>query len=385
MTATPPWRQWRGPIALAALVLLGGAVIALLQSRPVTLIGDLDPADPGPSGTHALAALLAARGITVIRAITPAAAEAAARSGAATLVVTSPGLLTARQLTGLARVPGDRVLVAPDPAALTALAPGVTVAGGAPVRPVPPDCAMAAARLAGNADLGGLRLRAAPPAAVRCYPSVGLPALVRYGAADRVVTVLGTGLPLTNQALARLGNAALALNLLDARSRVVWLVPGPGIPPGARPAAGPKPLTSLIPAAAYLVALQLVLAVVAAALWRARRLGPLVPESLPVIVRAAETVDGHARLYQARHARGRAASALRTAMLSRTAPALGLPSGTRPGALAQALAARSGRDPARLEELLCGPAPRDDDALAALADDLDVLERAALEREVRAQ
>jgi hypothetical protein len=380
MTAAPPSRQWRGPIALVALVLLGGAVIALLQSRPVTLIGNLDPADPGPSGTHALADLLAARGTTVIRAITPAAAEAAARSAAATLVVTSPGLLTARQLAALARVPGDRVLVAPDPVALTALAPRVAAAGGAPVRPVPPDCPLAAARLAGNADLGGLRLRAAPAGTVRCYPSAGLPALVRYGADGRVVTVLGTGLPLTNQALARLGNAALALNLLDTRSRVVWLVPGPGIPAGAGPAAAPRPLTSLIPAAAYLVALQLVIAVVAAALWRARRLGPLVPEPLPVVVRAAETVDGHARLYQARRARGRAASALRAAMLSRTAPALGLPSGARPGAQAQALAARSGRDPAQLEELLFGPAPRDDGALAALADDLD-----ALEREVRAQ
>ena len=66
-----------------------------------------------------------------------------------------------------------------------------------------------------------------------CYP--GTAGLAGRYLAGRTITVLGTGDPLTNASLARQGNAALALNLLGARSRVVWLVPGPVWP---APAAG---------------------------------------------------------------------------------------------------------------------------------------------------
>jgi Domain of unknown function (DUF4350) len=372
------WRKWRVPIAVVVIVLLGGIVIALLQPRAL-VAGDLDPADPGPFGTHALTAILAARGTTVTRTITPAAAEAAARPTDATLVVTTPELLTARQLAGLAGLPGDLVIVQPDRAALAALAPAVTLAGASPVRPASPGCGLPAAQLAGSADLGGQRLRVTVPGALGCYPVRGLPSLVQYAAAGRMITVLGSGQPLTNGSLARLGNAALALNLLGGESRVVWLVPGPGAL-GAGPAGQPKSLTSLIPLSAYLVAIQLAIAVLLAALWRGRRLGPLVSEPLPTVVRATETVEGHARLYQARRARDRAASALRTATSRRMAQLLGLPPGARPNALAQALAQRSRRQPAEIEALLSGPAPGNDRALAALADELD-----ALEREVRTQ
>jgi hypothetical protein len=136
----------------------------------------------------------------------------------------------------------------------------------------------------------------------------------------------------------------------------------------------------LIPLPAYLVAIQLAVAVVLAAIWRSRRLGPLVPEPLPVVVRASETVEGHAGLYRSRRARGRAAAALRTAMLDRTRPALGLPQDAGAADVVAAFSARSGSGPDRIEAMLFGPAPRDDAALVALADNLD-----ALEREVRTQ
>ncbi len=66
-----------------------------------------------------------------------------------------------------------------------------------------------------------------------------------------------------------------------------------------------------MPLAAWLVAIQLGVALLLAALWRARRLGPLVTERLPVVVRASETVEGHARLYRSRRARDRVAATLR--------------------------------------------------------------------------
>jgi hypothetical protein len=65
-------------------------------------------------------------------------------------------------------------------------------------------------------------------------------------------------------------------------------------------------------------------------------------------------------------------------MLARTLPALGLAADARPGEVISAVSARSGSGAAAIEAMLFGPAPGDDAALVALADDLD-----ALEREVR--
>jgi hypothetical protein len=388
-TARDLWRRWRVPLALAAVILVGAIVIALLQSSP-TVTGYLDPSGTGTGGAHAIADLLSGRGDTVIRAGTTAAAQNAASTatgpgqGGVTLVVTSPGLLTARQLDGLARVRANLMLIGPDRAALAALAPRVGLVGPAPVLTLAPGCGLGAARLAGTAGMGGAQLnlaqqgaprrhRTAAPRPALCYPTGGYPSLVRYTAAGRVITVLGTGNAFTNGSLAHLGNAALALNLFGSHTRIIWLVPSAG-PGTAPPASGQQSVASLIPLPAYLVAIQLGFAAVLTALWRARRLGPLVPEPLPVVVRASETAEGHAGLYRSRRARGRAAAALRAAMLARTLPALGLSPDARPGEVVAAFSARSGSGHARIEAMLFGPAPGDDAALVALADDLDALE-----------
>jgi hypothetical protein len=117
--------------------------------------------------------------------------------------------------------------------------------------------------------------------------------------------------------------------------------------------------------------IQLAVAVVLAAAWRARRLGPLVAERLPVVVRASETVEGHGRLYQARRARDRAASELRQAARARISRLSGGSGETN----AAAVAARTGDAPQDVTALLYGPAPRTDAQLVTLADDLDILER----------
>jgi hypothetical protein len=407
-SGTEVWRKWRLPLVLVGVILLCGILIALLELSNAPATGYLDPASTATTGAHAIADILTVRGDTVIRATTPAAAEAAVQASAqapagsaangtstsgVTLVVTSTGLLTARQLAGLARGPGDLVLIGPDQAALAVLAPGLTWHGVGSVQALPPGCDLAAARLAGSADMGGGQFATRPvprprrrrsarsgtAAPALCYPSGGFASLVRYTAAGRVITVLGSGNAFTNGSLANLGNAALALNLLRGPSRIVWLVPGPQ-PPASAPAGGQQSLLDLIPLPAYLVAIQLAVAVVLAAIWRSRRLGPLVPEPLPVVVRASETVEGHAGLYRSRRARGRAAAALRTAMLDRTRPALGLPQDAGAADVVAAFSARSGSGQDRIEAMLFGPAPRDDAALVALADSLD-----ALEREVRTQ
>ena len=380
-SAVPPGRlrrQWVMPAVIVALVIGAAVVIALLRPAPATS-DYLDPANTGATGTHALADILAERGTRVEPVTTASAAVAAVGRGATAIVITSPDLLTGPQLSALAATPADLVVVGPALASLASLAPGVSVTGPLPTLAVQPDCQLNAAMLAGNADTGGtgLRLPSGSPGTA-CYHFGAVASLVQYQSAGHTITVLGTGAPLENQNLAKLGNAALALNLLGGNARLAWLLPQPA---GAAPApAGPRSLWDLIPLGAYLVAAQLCVAVLLTALWRARRLGPLVTEQLPVVVRASETTQGHARLYQARRARDRAAAALRDAVLDRLRPVLGLPAGADQQAIISALAARSTPPPARIKELLFGPPPGNDADLVRLADDLD-----ALEGEVRAQ
>src|SRR4029077_19406963 len=125
-----------------------------------------------------------------------------------------------------------------------------------------------------------------------------------------------------------------------------------------------------VPLAAYLVAAQLGFALLLAVGWRSRRLGPLVTERLPVVVHAAETVLGHGQLYRSRHARDRAASTLRTVLLTRICRAVGLPAGSGPDSVVPAVAHGPGAGGERVRDLLYGPAPRTDGALATLARDL---------------
>ena len=76
----------------------------------------------------------------------------------------------------------------------------------------------------------------------------------------------------------------------------------------------------LIPDNVIWMVVQLWLTVILIALWKGRRIGPLVAEDLPVVVRASETVEGRGRLYRSRRARDRAAQALRTATIQRMLP-----------------------------------------------------------------
>ena len=363
-------RQWRLPAALIAVILLGAAIIAWLQPSAQST-GYLDPANTGPNGGHALAALLAGRGTQV----TGISSATAVDTPGTTLLVTNPWLLTAAQLGTLRTSRADLVLVNADRATVAALAPRLTVTGSAQVSALEPGCDLAAATLAGNADMGGSELSTTWPGAQGCYQADGSPTLIRYPAGGREITVLGTGAPFTNQDVANLGNAALALNLLGGNPRLVWLSPAEN--PAGPPSAGQASFDSLIPEPVWMVTVQLIIAVLLLALWRMRRLGPLVPERLPVVVRAAETTEGHGRLYQARRSRDRAAAALREAALRRIRLVLGLPPDSAPDAVGSAIAQRTGDRPDDVITTLAGGPPADDATLVSLADRLDELERKA--------
>jgi len=174
--------------------------------------------------------------------------------------------------------------------------------------------------------------------------------------------------------LAKDGNAALALGLLDTHPNVVWLVPA--IAPVS---SGPHlSVSSLLPSRLKLAFLQLVIAVIVIAIWRGRRLGRLVPEDLPVVVRQSETVRGRSRLYRRSHSLDTAADALREGSRDRLAHRLGLGPRPQPAALVQAVAARATQPAAQIEALLYGSTPADDLTLVTLAQALTALEQEVL-------
>ena len=81
-----------------------------------------------------------------------------------------------------------------------------------------------------------MSLETSSPGAYQCYLEAGKARLIRLpGSAGTATTVIGSGTPFTNQHLAERGNAALTLNLLQARHSVVWLIPDLPLPQASSP------------------------------------------------------------------------------------------------------------------------------------------------------
>jgi hypothetical protein len=384
-TGRQVWTRTRG--LLLALVILVAAGIAMAALRSGDQHGRLDPRSADPSGSRAVAELLKDRGVTT-RVVTTLDEATTAAGPDTTLLVTAPDLLTVHQQetlrTATADSGGRTVLLSAGPTSLDALAPGVDSEIPAPVSALTPQCSLPAARSAGNADLGGERYSTETPGADSCYQSDGLPTLLRIddpGNGDTVL--LGSPDILYNHRLDKHGNASLALQLLGSRTHLVWYLPSLSDSSAAHESTDgdtDSTFLDLIPSGWLWGTLQLALAAVLAAIWRARRLGPLVTERLPVAIRASESTEGRARLYRKLNARDRAASALRSATRSRLAPLLGVPPADAHSvsALLPAVSAHLPTGDRDLKALLFGPAPANDVALVHLADQLD-----ALEREVR--
>jgi hypothetical protein len=377
--AAQPVRSWTGRehakryrgvlVLLVAVVLVAiGAVVAGNYS---STHGVMDPQSYDPEGGRALATLLEDRGVPVTRLTSVDQVLATARSGS-TVVVAEP--VAEQDLTPLRRLPAGVtvVLVEPDEDSLAALQPGLRAIDNLSVTAKNVDCTVPDAGLAGVVYTGGdsyARRPADPVKGQACYDAT----LYVQGAAGGAAFVdLGSAATLSNAELGKEGNAALGLGLLGHGRNVLWLVPGPvHLQPST---GGTTPLSELLPARLGWAVFQAVIAVALLMLWRARRLGRVVPEPLPVVIRASETIEGQGRLYRAARARARAASALRAAAVSRMAPRLGVRRDDDTVALVTAVAGRTGRNPNDVAALLYGAEPEDDRALVALADQLDALE-----------
>jgi Domain of unknown function (DUF4350) len=367
-TAAAPQRSrtWRWVLlALTAIVAISGITSYLTTERPG---GRMDAESTSPDGAHALVALLRNRGVDVVVANNVAEVERAARPDSLLLVAESYYLADDKLIARIAHVPGDRLLVQPVSATREALAPHIRLSHSATIGGNP-DCDLPEATRSGDVqfNVSDTYEAADNNSVTRCYDG----AVVRYQTAGRTVTVVGSSDFMTNGGLLKQGNAALAMNLAGSQSRLVWYAP--------QSVEGEKTSSSdisdLIPSAVGWVVVQLIVVVLLAALWRGRRLGPLVAEKLPVVIRASETVEGRGRLYRSRRASDRAADALRTAALQRMLPRLGLAVNAAPPAVVAAIAERCDKRPEALQYLLFGPPPSSDDDLVYLAHELDDIER----------
>jgi hypothetical protein len=362
----------RRPALVIALLVLVAVIIGI--GRGADSGGYLDPNAASPAGARALRVLLTERGVTVTTVTSSQAALARAGAGD-TLLVATPQDANDGQLSALASSQADLVLVDPTPAVLARLAPWLRVVGSAPAEPRDAVCDLRAAVQAGRVLTGGVTFTedaTGTQVASMCYAVNGTATLAQARVAGgRTVTVVGSGLALTNDQLATEGDAALALDLLGAHPRLVWYV----VANTLADTSGTRPLGDLLPPWVHPVELQLALAVLLAALWQGRRFGPVVEEPLPVVVRAAEAAEGRARLYRKAGARGRAAQNLRAATLGRLVPLLGQGRTADPVSVTAAVAVRTARPAAEVSALLYGAAPADDAALVRLANELDALER----------
>lgn len=361
-------RRTRFAVACALLAITAVAVLVTWQTSPRD--GNyLDPRSTQSSGGHALLTLLRDQGVDVVVADSVADAVAAADDESLLLVSRTQYLPGQDLLQELGAAPGDRLIVGPSALMAEVLAPGVGAANS--MAKINPGCELGEAQRAGVANLTSGSTYELADSTVEAFTSCYGGALVRYRDDGRDVTVAGSASFMTNGQLIKDGNAALAMNLAGSHPRLIWYAPQRL----EGESSGNATVFDLIPDRVNWIVWQLVLVVALLALWQGRRLGPLVAEKLPVVVRASETVEGRGRLYQSRRANDRAADALRTAALQRLLPRLGLTTNADPPQIVTALAARTGMPAPAVSHLLFGPAPATGDELVHLATALDNIER----------
>lgn len=369
---------WTWVVIGVTLIAVGSAGAVITQASQTTTHDRLDPQSAAPGGAQALARVLSDQGVDVI--ITHSYLEATNRlnDGPATLVLPDTPALSDDAITSLAAASADLVLVDPRARSLRLIAPDARAVGVADDSLISPDCFVDDATRA-----GAIRPHTVfdSAAAARCYPAAGgYAVLVAPRPNGRAVAVDGMAL-FTNEVIASDGNAALALNLLGARDRLIWYVPSladSDLEP-LTPSLGDLTPPWVTPAIVLLLA-----AGVTAALWRGIRFGPLVSERLPVVVRGEETTRGRAYLYRRSRDYGHQANLLRRGACTRIARTLGLASTASAEEIAAALAQASGLSASSVHDVLAGPAPtnsRDLEALPARLEHLELAARTALHPE----
>jgi hypothetical protein len=406
------------PYAVVAL-LFGVTLIAYAVEEPDPTDREfLAPAAASDHGASGLAERLRERGIKIERHTRTPDALVAAHRGNATLFIPAPDLLHSFYLRMLKLMPASTAVVLVRPGAETldrGRLPAVVRDNAWATTAAEPACGYGPAANAGRAGVRRTVYRSPPVATIdRCYGG----SLLRVRHVATTVTLVGATDPFRNDRIGEHGNAALAVGLLSTAPTLIWLdvhadEPGPryrdqaGLdqspapaelgrgtpdpdfpvpdPDGTDPGGDVEPgdpgatggdepsMADLFPAAAWTVLALLAVAALLAAAARARRLGAPIPEPLPVLVPATETVTGRGRLYQRSRDRGAALGVLRRTARERITHAFDLPPDTQRAVLVPTVADHTGIPADEVDALLFSREPETDEDLVATAAALEAL------------
>jgi hypothetical protein len=188
-----------------------------------------------------------------------------------------------------------------------------------------------------------------------------------------IVALGGSGL-VVNAALAEGENAPVVAALAAPTEGTDVLVLEPGPLAGGE---GDRSLLELMSPGVKRALLQLGVACVLYALWRARRLGRPVAEPQPPAVAGSELVAAVGSLLDRSRSTDHAAELLRGDLRRWLSDRVGLPSDTPPNALATVASARTGVDEARLRWALDPRPVRSDTELVELASAIDHIRQEA--------
>ncbi|MEV7620340.1 DUF4350 domain-containing protein [Microbacterium sp. NPDC089321] len=355
---------------LVAVLLVG---IALLSLRLVTtapsLAGVLNPESPGPGGAKAIAELVRQQG-TEVEVVRSRTAAASALEPGGTLVLADPVALSDEAVLTLIGEADRVVLLSTSTRMLDLLELG-TGAGG--LDSVEAGCDRP--EFAAIGEVEAERMFTPADDVVGCFRSTGGGAALLLAEREGAqLSFIEASRMLSNRHLTENGNAALGLALLAQTDHVVWYAGS--FEDGDRVADEPASLGDLTPTWLTPAILLLLLAGIAAVWWRGARFGPLVSESLPVTVRASETMHGRARLTAKAADAPHAAAAIRSGTRARLARRLALSPRATSAEIADAASDRLGIPRGSLHGLLDGMPPVDDRELIDLARRLAELETA---------
>lgn len=362
-------------VAIGLVFVLVAVFVYAVTRQPRRDVDYLAPDSGSPVGARAVLNVLRDQGVDVETPATLAELRRLDLDPAQTTLVVYDYYFTLgnpqrRELLGLA----DRVVVMdPWDEELEVFAPGVVLNQDAQGGEFPDDCDLPAADRA-EVVAGypySYDVSAADHDVLGCFETADESyAVVQTSTAGTEVVIVGLSQAFTNGSVLDAGNAAFALNLLGQDETLVWYLPGlTELDSGEVDT--PRSLT---PDWVTPVLVLLLGATLAAGIWRGRRLGPLVTEKLPVIVRSNETMEGRARLYERAGARTHALDALRIGTIGRLATVCGLPRLASVDEVIDAVVGLTGRDRDAVAALLVGRVPKNDAELVRLSDELLALE-----------
>lgn len=313
-----------------------------------------DPRSAGPEGTKALAELLAASGASVTFDVGELDDDH------------EVGLVLRDRYSDKRREAlldwverGGRLVVA-DPA--SPLVPEFRFSGTDLLRG---RCTVAA--LADVNELAGPGYVLSRPASVdeSCFSgAIGVSAR-----GEGVIVAIGGQAAFQNAMLGEADNAVLAVSLLAPRdgTRVGF------VDPSVAAAEEAETISDLIPMPVWVLLVQLGVAFVLYALYRARRLGAPVPEPVPVSIEGSELAAARGRLLQAMRAPDAAADALRADARRWATRRFGLPRDTNVDVVAARVAAHTTFAEADVADMLAGGTVAGDADLVNLSTHLGAL------------